>query len=134
MPVRDKHHEDVIQALEKNGWSIASDPYTIFLPERRLYIDLLIQSSDGTSRLIEIKTFNNMDSPLNYLANATGQYFLYRTALNLLEDVMPVYLAVPLVIYESFLQESLASHHINLMKINLVVYDVEQKVIIQWIS
>jgi hypothetical protein len=51
--------------------------------DRRLWID--IRAAKETERLailVEAKGFENMSSPVEYLAQATGKYTLYRAALD----------------------------------------------------
>ena len=40
MAARDKYHQEVIIALEKEGWKITHDPYFIRLGKRKGFIDL----------------------------------------------------------------------------------------------
>jgi XisH protein len=58
---RDKYHDLVKIALEKEGWTITHDPYFIRLGRRKGYIDLgaeMIGAERGLEKIaIEIKTF-----------------------------------------------------------------------------
>jgi len=57
MPARDKIHEAVIRALEKQGWRVERDPFVISIEGKLLFIDLMIQHIE-TRRimLVEIVT------------------------------------------------------------------------------
>lgn len=60
---KDKYHEQVRLALEKDGWTITDDPYQLLMGNRRTYIDLgaerlLIGAEKGKEKIaVEIKTF-----------------------------------------------------------------------------
>lgn len=133
MPSRDKYHEVVVRALEKDGWTIAKDPMTLMLEDRRLYIDLLAERDNVEGVFIEIKVFEKMASPMNYIANSVGQYKLYEAALDWLEDSRPIYLAVPNLVYDNFLTEPIVAHFLKIMVVKIVIYDPVEERILRWI-
>ena len=60
MPATDRNHQAVIRSLNKAGWSVVSEHYSLAVGEtaddlRRLYIDLAVQSQEDQIVLIEIK-------------------------------------------------------------------------------
>jgi len=56
MPARDKIHEAVIRALEKQGWRVERDPFVISIEGKLLFIDLMIQHIEARRiMLVEIK-------------------------------------------------------------------------------
>lgn len=57
--------------------------------------------------MVEIKGFENMASPVDYLAHVIGQYMLYSIILEALSNPTPLYLAVPLPAYQGFLGEAI---------------------------
>ncbi|MEM6530093.1 MAG: element excision factor XisH family protein, partial [Chloroflexota bacterium] len=85
MPAIDHCHEQVKHALQKENWSITSDPYTITLPDRFLYIDLEAQrGSNGQTEqiiLVEVKCFSSVNRITHDLYVAIGQYVTYRVAI-----------------------------------------------------
>jgi Holliday junction resolvase-like predicted endonuclease len=129
---KDKYHDAVVNALEKEGWKILESPYTLLLPERRIYIDLLTEHQEQQAIVIEIKTFENMDSPINYLANTLGQYFLYKAGLDFMEDRREIYLAIPIETYMTLFQEVFVAHVIEYNQIKLLVYNPIDEVIVKW--
>jgi hypothetical protein len=133
MPAKDKYHDIVVNALEKDGWQIIDSPFTLLLPERRLYIDLHTKRASEEAVLIEVKVFEKPDSPMNYLANSIGQYMLYKAALDLLNDYRPLYLAIPLEAYEAISSEKFASHAIKYNGIKLVIYNPSSEEIVKWL-
>lgn len=88
MPAKDKYHDAVVVALEKEGWDVESQAY-LRVGKRVVWVDLKAQQSDGkTFIMIEIKGFENMASPVDYIAHSIGKYVLYRAILESLEAVM----------------------------------------------
>jgi len=62
MPQKDSHHDLVRNALEKDGWTVTHDPFTIRLEDVKFYVDLAAEKTietDGETRkiAIEIKSF-----------------------------------------------------------------------------
>lgn len=129
---RDKYHDAVVNALEKEGWKILESPFALLLPERRLYIDLLAEHENQEAIVVEIKVFENMDSPMNYLANTLGQYFMYKAGLDFMEDKREIYLAIPIEIYASLFQEEFVAHVIKYNQVKLIVYNPRDEVIVKW--
>ena len=63
MPQYDLYHDEVKNALSKDGWTITNDPYTLEYKGLRLYADLgaeklLAAERDQQKIAIEIKFFN----------------------------------------------------------------------------
>lgn len=131
---KDKYHDNVVNALKRDGWRIVDDPYTLFIAKRRLYIDLLAQRGDEEVVLIEVKVFEEARSPMNYIANAVGQYLLYKAALDFVDDKTPLYLAMPETVYDTLMAETLAAYYIQYTETKLVIYDPIREVIIKWIT
>jgi endonuclease IV len=69
MSARDKFHERVKNALQKEGWLLTHDPYHIDLGFADFYIDLgaerlIAATKNGEQIAVEIKTFFSL---FNYL-------------------------------------------------------------------
>lgn len=80
----------------------------MIIENRRLWVDLRATKSDQQMAiLVEIKGFENMASPVEYLANTAGQYALYRSVLDYLALDLPLYLAVPQAAYNGILAEAI---------------------------
>jgi hypothetical protein len=79
MSRKDQFHEAVKHALEKDGWLITHDPFTIQISEAvKLKIDLGAESTIAAQRdqekiAIEIKSFIT-DSDISEFHAALGQY------------------------------------------------------------
>ncbi|MEH2173551.1 XisH family protein [Nostoc sp.] len=138
MSARDRFHELVRTALEKEGWIITHDPYHIDLGFVDFYIDLgaellLAATKDEEKIAVEIKTFL-APSTISEFHTAIGQFINYRIAL---EDDDPerwLYLAVPLDVYKRFFRYPFIQTVIVRNKIPLLVYDTEKQEIAEWIS
>lgn len=134
MPAKDRYHDAVKRALEKDGWSIQYDQFTVILPEQFLWIDIYAEKpSENIAVLIEIKGFTG-SSPIEALASAVGKYVLYRTALESTGINVPLYLAAPISAFDSILSETIGRGLINALNIRLLVFRPGEEAILQWIT
>ena len=106
---RDLFHENVKEALIKEGWIITNDPLSFKIGNMQVQIDLgaerLIGAERGTDKIaIEIKTFGSL-SFITSLYEAVGKYIIYRNVLALRDPERLLYLAVPESIYSRFFEE-----------------------------
>ena len=134
MPAKDRHHDLVVRALARAGWHVVAEQLAVILPTRRLWID--IQATQEPSRqivLVEVKGFENMPSPVDYLAAAVGQYVLYLAALEYTQSDAVLYMAVPTAAFTGILNEELGQQAIRRAGIKLMVFDPATEEIVQWI-
>lgn len=137
MPNKDRFHNAVRKALEKERWKITHDPLFLNFAQVEMYVDLgaeplIAAEKDETQIAIEIKTFFG-SSAINEFHTALGQYLNYLVAL---EDQHPgrvLYLAVPVETYESFFRLEFGQIAIRRYHLKLIVYDPTQEVIIKWL-
>src|SRR5687768_12025535 len=100
LPAKDRVHDVVVRALEKDGWKVIRQQVKLGIGERRLSVDIYAEkSTDRLAILVEVKGFENIPSPMDYLANSVGQYVLYRVVLDYSENPTPLYMAVPEMAY-----------------------------------
>jgi len=52
MPAKDKYHDAVVVALEKEGWSVESQAY-LRVGKRIVWVDLKAEQSDGKTFIRE---------------------------------------------------------------------------------
>ena len=71
--------------------------------------------------LIEVKGFESVPSPVEYLASAAGKYALYQAALDYLKIELPLYMAVPIAAYRGILSEELAKQTLSRSGVERVV-------------
>jgi hypothetical protein len=138
MPAKDLYHDGFKNALLKDGWQIIRDPYTISYEGLKLFADLAgkklfsVQKED-TNIVVEIKSFLSL-SLIHEFQCALGQYILYRTLLRQLHPDYRLYLAVEQEAYETFFQTKGIQLVIKEYKILLIVINIVQEEIVQWIN
>lgn len=136
---RDKFHNAVRQALEQEGWEITHDPLRLEFGENdRVEIDLGAHQILAAQRIdqkiaVEIKSFLN-DSALLDFHLALGQFLNYRLVLEQLDPTRTLYLAVPLIAYQTFFNRDLPQLALQTYKVKLIVYEPQEKVIRAWID
>ncbi|MEH2262841.1 XisH family protein [Nostoc sp.] len=139
MSAKDVFHEVVKTALYKDGWQITHDPLTISVGGVNLSIDLAAQKliaaeREGQKIAVEVKSFLERSSAISEFHTALGQFINYRGALRRRQPERVLYLAVPLTTYKTFFQLDFPKDMIAENQVKMLVYDVEQEVIFQWIN
>ncbi|OUL29681.1 fatty-acid oxidation protein subunit alpha [Nostoc sp. RF31YmG] len=138
MSAKDKFHDIVRLALEKDRWNITNDPLYIDFGQVQMRIDLgaeklLAAEKEGEKIAVEIKSFLN-PSAITDFHLALGQFLNYRTALREKEPERHLYLAVDLETYNDFFTLPFIQLQIQEFQLKLVIYDTETEEIIRWIS
>lgn len=135
MPAKDHYHDTVVNALRKAGWTQIDEQIGIIIEDRRLWIDIRAsKEAERLAILIEVKGFENRPSPIEYLAQATGKYALYRAALDYLRIELPLYMAVPDAAYRGILSEEIGKQTLKHGGVHLLVFDPEREEILAWID
>jgi hypothetical protein len=137
MAAKDRFHEAVRIALQKEQWTITDDPLRLEIGGAKFEIDLgaeqlLAAERSGEKIAVEIKTFLG-ESPITDYHAALGQFLNYRLALELSDSERLLYLAVPVVIHESFFQREFAQRSVERYGIKRIIYEPVKEVIVQWI-
>lgn len=137
MARRDKFHDAVRHALEKEDWVITDDPLDFRVGEVDFEIDLGAEQVIGAEKngkkiAIEIKTFLE-ESPVSAFHKATGHYDNYLIGLELYEPDRTLYLATPLSVYETFFQRPFVKLVLEKKGIRLIVYQAAKEIIVKWI-
>ena len=135
MPQYDLYHDEVKNALSKDGWTITDDPYTLEYKGLRLYADL------GAAKLLaaeraqqkEIKVFNS-PSQVTELQKAIGQYNMYRSILRRVSPDRKLYLAISEEVYSDFFQKPAIQDIVSDQTIYFIIFDPDREVIIQWLN
>ncbi|MEM9954394.1 MAG: element excision factor XisH family protein [Chloroflexota bacterium] len=133
MPAKDKYHDIVVRALEKEGWTILSEQVRLRIGERQLWIDLQIRNPEQQALLLEVKSYDTALSPVEFLKQALGQYLLYRAIIDEIESDESLYLAIPTNAHEDIFLSEVGRLVVNKYAINLVIYDVLLEEIVEWI-
>ncbi|RCJ40017.1 fatty-acid oxidation protein subunit alpha [Nostoc punctiforme NIES-2108] len=139
MSAKDVFHEVVKTALQKDGWQITHDPLTMSVGGVNLSIDLAAQKliaaeREGQKIAVEVKSFLERSSAISEFHTALGQFINYRGALRRRQPERVLYLAVPLTTYKTFFQLDFPKEMIAENQVKMLIYDVEQEVIFQWIN
>ncbi|MEH1810622.1 XisH family protein [Nostoc sp.] len=126
MSARDKFHNVVKSALQKDGWRITHDPLLIRIENiTDMYIDLgaeriIAAEREGQIIAVEVKSFIGT-STISEFHTAVGQFINYRYALEEIDSERVLYLAVPLNTYNDFLNKPFIKTIIQRSQINLIV-------------
>jgi hypothetical protein len=134
MPAKDRYHDVVVRALQKDGWTILKEQAELIVPPRRLWIDLRAAREAHTLIiLVEVKGFEAVGSPVAYLSDAIGQCVVYNGSLDYLGIADALYLAVPTEAMTGILGEEVGRRAVQQAQIGVIVVDPIQEVIVRWI-
>jgi hypothetical protein len=135
MPAKDIYHDAVVNALRKDGWTIVTEQYTLGVDEKRVWIDIRA-ARENLRRiiLIEVKSFHNLQDSIEALANAIGKYALYSAIIEIKDIREDLFLAIPRLAYEGIFRTRIAQNLLKREKVKLIVFDVENEEILQWIE
>ena len=81
MPAKDMYHDAVVNALIADEWKVVQQQFYFRFGKRLLVPDILAWRQDVQYAFIEVKGFDDTQSPVTQLHNAIGQYLTYRAAL-----------------------------------------------------
>jgi hypothetical protein len=110
LPALDRHHNTVKLALEKDGWTITDDPFTVLI--------------------LGFETSSQVEA----LAAAIGKYNLYQSALKLSQNTDNLYLAIPVEAFHGIISEPLGQELIEKHNVHLLIFDPDKEEIVQWIT
>ncbi len=138
MPAKDIYHNEVKNALLKDGWTITADPYFIKYEDAELYADLAAEKPIAAQRqgqkiVVEIKSFVGRSLMYDF-HGALGQYMVYRNLIQLTDPEYKLYLAIDDVVYKNFFQRKSIQLITNENKLLLMVVEMEKEEILQWIN
>jgi len=138
MPALDIYHDQVKNALIKDGWTITDDPLTIRFGRKVLYVDLaaqrLLAAERAGSRIaVEIKSFVGRSDVLD-LEQALGQFVLYAEVLAETDPDRILYLAVEEAAYEAVFEEPIGELLLLKKRLRVIVFDSDTEEIRRWIS
>jgi hypothetical protein len=133
---KDRFHNAVRAALEKEGWTITADPYELSVGDVDFEIDLaaeMLAAERASEKIaVEIKSFIGRSNVADF-HTALGQFINYQFALEEADPQRILYLAVPRSIHSSFFQRRFVKSVIERTQIRLLIYDEQREVITQWL-
>jgi hypothetical protein len=137
VPAKDLYHDAVKNALIKDGWLIIADPYIIKYEDAQLYADLAAEKPIAAERqgdkiVVEIKSFVGKSQMYDF-HNALGQYIVYRNLIQVSEPEFNLYLAIDDIVYLNFFQRPSVQLIVNHNNLQLIIVDMQQEQIVQWI-
>jgi hypothetical protein len=137
MPALDIYHDAMKNALVKDGWTISHDPFHLRWGKKDMYVDLgarqlLAAEREERKIAVEIKSFVGA-SEMEDLKNAVGQFVLYRAVMRKTAPDRTLYLAVRDITFNSLFEEPVGQLLIADENLNLIVFEAQSEVIVQWI-
>jgi hypothetical protein len=138
MSRRDDLHFSLRRTLEKDGWTITDDPLVLVLERTLLKADIgadkfFTAEKESHKIAVEVKDFDT-PSVISELEKTMGQLQLYQWALEEQEPARQLFLAVSQSVYLKHFQKPIFQLAIRRNKINLLIYEPIDEVIIQWIT
>ncbi len=138
MSRKDLFHNLVKRALEKEQWTITSDPLELEWEEVKVKIDLaaerIIAADKGDEKIaVEIKSFIG-SSPISEFHTALGQFLNYQLILEKQEKKRQLYLAIPHEIYRTFFQSVFVQTTSQRYQLKFIIYEPATEEIVRWIN
>lgn len=135
---KDLYHNNVREALEKDGWAITHDPYPVNIEEVGYEIDfgaepLIAAEKDELLIAIEVKSFVG-PSTVNEFHKAIGQFNDYSVALEIQDPNRMLFLAIPEEIWFRFFQKQIIQRSLARVGAKVMVYNPHSNTVVQWIK
>jgi hypothetical protein len=134
---RDIYHNNVRDALIKDGWTITHDPFQVQYGDADLSIDLgaekVIAAEKGELKIaVEVKSFV-AKSLIYEFHEVLGQYLNYRRILRLThQEDRQVILAVPTEAYDRLFRKEFVQITLEEEEVQYFVFDTSKNEIVLW--
>ncbi|MFI5386956.1 MAG: XisH family protein [Fimbriimonadales bacterium] len=137
MPARDRYHDQVKNALIKDGWTITDDPLHVRWGKKDMYVDLGAEQLLGAEKdqrkiAVEVKSFLG-HSEMADLEQAIGQYTIYHDVLYRAEPDRDLFLALNEEVYNNIFEEPIGELLLENRRIRLIVFEPRTETIRIWI-
>jgi hypothetical protein len=137
MPARDRYHDQVKNALIKDGWTITDDPLHVKWGKKDMYLDfaaeqLLAAEKGGRKIAVEVKSFLG-PSEMEDLEQAVGHYTIYHDVSSRAEPDRALFLALNEEVYNNPFEEPIGQLLLEGGRLQLIVFDPLTETIRQWI-
>lgn len=137
MSAKDLYHDNLKNALIKDGWTITDDPLVLKWGAKDFFVDLgaeyfLAAEKELRQIAVEIKSFIG-PSNIEDLKNSLGQFILYHDVLSRLQPSRILYLAVRESTFDDLFEEPIGTLLLANQRVRLIVFEPEKELIIKWI-
>ena len=137
---KDTIHYAIKDALVNDGWSVTNDPFTINLVEDDTFFDINLAAEKASATVfqnqsmlaIEIKSFAGA-SIIHAFHEALGQFLNYRAALDEQNLDFELFLAISVRGWERLSEIKFIMRRIAQYQLKIIVVDIQNKKIEQWI-
>lgn len=137
MPKKDKFHETVKIALEKEQWNITNDP--LFVPTKggtNFFIDLGAEriigaEKDGETIAVEIKSFGG-SSPMYTFYEILGQFLIYKLALREQAKVWELFIAISDIGFKKLKNSPIFNQAMQEYQLKSVIIHPSTQSVIEW--
>jgi len=137
MPAFDVCHNQVVRALQKEGWNVEAEQVTFSLGKRRIFIDIqAVRGVNGNRQqmmLIEVKCFSNPKLVNEELYYAIGQYLVYRAMLAERKSEVALFMSIPELVFNLAFDLPIR-RVIADSQIKLVIVNIESERVVRWIE
>lgn len=138
MAAKDKIHDEVKNALIKDGWTITHEPYPIRYKTVAASADIgaertLAAEKDNVKIVVEVKSFIK-PSPLHDFEIALEQYNLYQGILEMTAPERHLYLAISHFVYNDLFRQEAIDLILDRYAVSVVVINIAQEEVVQWIN
>jgi hypothetical protein len=135
---KDYFHPVVKAALIQEGWNVTDDPLELKVGGVDMEIDLgaerlIAAERSGEKIAVEVKSFLTGTSAITEFHRALGQFINYRGALRLEMPDRMLYLAVPIMAFNTFFQLDFPKMMVEENQVNLLIYDPSTESELLWI-
>jgi hypothetical protein len=135
---KDFYHDNVREALIKDGWRITHDAYRLEIEDVTYHIDfgaepLIAAEKDEMTIAVEVKSFVG-PSTVNEFHKAVGQFNDYYVALEMEDPERVLFLAIPEDIWFRFFQKRLIQKSLQRIQAKVIIYNPDNNDIVEWIK
>ena len=136
MPAKDLFHDNVRNALKKDGWTITADPYTLSWGKDSLFVDLAAErfiaaEKENEKIAVEIKSFIGRSQTAE-LEKALGQFSLYYAVMQRTDANRKLYLAVPETVFGDLFEGEKGEIVMSDERLRVFSFSVESEEILKW--
>jgi hypothetical protein len=137
MPKKDKFHETVKIALEKEQWHITNDP--LFVPTKggaNFFIDLGAEriigaEKNGETIAVEIKSFGG-SSPMYTFYEILGQFLIYKMALQEQAKLWDLFIAISDIGFKKLDDSPIFSKAMQAYQLKFIIIHPSSQSVIEW--